>query len=164
MKIQTTQRGFQFVEFEDHNGQRCTLQQSSLALFEQPGMGAIWFGTGENRMHINLEQLKELIPHLEAWQENGDFTLKDHGLAAEECSTCKHWDKDGAEGDTSGVCTRLSQPNTAQDDRSAAKIAADAWKPEERQEGFVETFRIATWSDFHCSLFEPAAEAEAEAA
>lgn len=83
MEIQTTQRGFQLIEFEDHNGQHCTLQQSSVALFQQPGTSAIWFGTGDNRMHITFEQFKELMPHLEAWQENGDFTLKDHEPAAE---------------------------------------------------------------------------------
>lgn len=73
MEIKTTERGFELVEFEDYYGQHCSLQQSSLALYEQPGASAIWFGVGSARMHLSLEQVKALLPLLNNWVEGGSF-------------------------------------------------------------------------------------------
>ena len=42
-----TQRGFQVVEFSDYNGAECSLQQSSLAIFNPPGSSAIWLGVND---------------------------------------------------------------------------------------------------------------------
>ena len=73
MRIKKTNRGFELIEFRDRNGQQCSLQQSSVADYEQPGSSAIWFGVGDERMHIDLKQLKMLIPHLQAWINGGSF-------------------------------------------------------------------------------------------
>jgi hypothetical protein len=37
-------RGFPLVEFEDSYGEKCSIQASSLAKYEQPGISAIWLG------------------------------------------------------------------------------------------------------------------------
>ena len=73
MKIEKTERGFELIKFKDIYGSECSLQQSSIALYERPGTGAIWFGTEDNRMHINLELLEALMPYLENWLKNGSF-------------------------------------------------------------------------------------------
>ena len=73
MKIEKTERGFELIKFKDIYGSECSLQQSSIALCERPGTSAIWFGTEDNRMHINLELLKKLLPYLKNWVENGSF-------------------------------------------------------------------------------------------
>lgn len=73
MKVKKTERGFEIIHFKDFYGTDCSLQQSSLALYDQPGCSAIWFGQGDKRMHINLELMKELLPHLERWVKEGSF-------------------------------------------------------------------------------------------
>ena len=96
-KLERTGRGFQIIEFKDHNQEGCSLQQSSLALYEQPGTSAVWLGidnanpktfkpgTGwetvafpedtlfSTRMHLDLNQVKSLIKHLQDWVEHGQF-------------------------------------------------------------------------------------------
>lgn len=39
-----TSRGFQVIDFKDHHGEDCYIQQSSIASLAQPGAGAIWLG------------------------------------------------------------------------------------------------------------------------
>lgn len=81
---ETTSRGFEFIEFVDHNGEPCSLQQSSLAEFEQPGTSAIWLGCEKNaapvdghemapRMHLTYEQVTALVEHLQAWLDTGSL-------------------------------------------------------------------------------------------
>lgn len=84
-KIDHTGRGFELIKFKDRYGAECSLQQSSLADFEQPGSSAIWFGLcgnepkrhmGESlgmRMHLSFEQVKGLIPILQRWVDTGSF-------------------------------------------------------------------------------------------
>ena len=71
--VKTTQRGFQIIEFLDIYKNDCTLQQSSLALYEQPGAGAVWLGVGENRMHLDQALVKSLIATLQTWLDTGSF-------------------------------------------------------------------------------------------
>jgi len=73
MNIAKTQRGFQVIHFFDRNSQICSLQQSSLADYEPPGTSAVWFGVEDKRMHIDLEQMKDLLPHLKRWVKKGRF-------------------------------------------------------------------------------------------
>jgi hypothetical protein len=102
MKVTTTGRGFQIVEFTDHNGAPCSLQQSSAALYAKPGSSFVWFGpnnadpkimasqtpaggTGwvpypipENvllttRTHLDRKTVKKLISYLQNWLECGEF-------------------------------------------------------------------------------------------
>jgi hypothetical protein len=73
MKIEKTERGFELIEFKDIYGSECSLQQSSIAIYEKPGTSAIWFGVENNRMHIDFELLKKLLPYLQRWMKNGSF-------------------------------------------------------------------------------------------
>jgi len=73
MKIEKTERGFELIRFKDFYGAECSLQQSSLALYDKPGVSAIWFGKGDKRMHINLDLMKKLLPHLQRWVKDGSF-------------------------------------------------------------------------------------------
>jgi hypothetical protein len=101
--VETTARGFQFIDFSDHYDKKCSLQVSSLV--DEP---AIWLGldyaepevmasdaskvgvqTSETcgwvpypipkevllhtRMHLTEEQVRGLIHHLNNWLENGAF-------------------------------------------------------------------------------------------
>lgn len=71
--IKNTSRGFQLIEFSDINGEACSLQQSSLAIYEQPGTSAVWLGVGENRMHLNVDMVSNLVDVLSAWLKSGNF-------------------------------------------------------------------------------------------
>lgn len=73
MRIKKTNRGFELIEFQDYNGEACSLQQSSLAIYVKPGTSAIWLGTEPNRMHLTEKQLLKLLPHLKSWAETGSF-------------------------------------------------------------------------------------------
>lgn len=73
MKIKKTERGFELISFKDFYGAECSLQQSSLALYNRPGSSAIWFGQGDARMHISRELMEELLPHLQNWVKDGTF-------------------------------------------------------------------------------------------
>lgn len=101
MEKKKTERGFGYYEFEDTNGTKCTLQESSSAMEPK-----IWLGPSEanpqimasdakkmgievtantgwvpypvpdevlmtTRMHLNQEQAKELIKRLEYFVETG---------------------------------------------------------------------------------------------
>lgn len=108
MKVGKTNRGFQLIAFKDQYANECSLQQSSLALYREPGTSAIWLGVdnanpqimasktpqGGNgwvpynipedvslttRMHLNRWMVKRLIPHLQAWVDSGSFKIKKRG-------------------------------------------------------------------------------------
>ncbi len=72
--VKHTIKNFEIIEFYDRNNQICQLQQSSLADYEPPGSSAIWLGIKENRMHLNLTQVKILVNTLNNWIEFGSFT------------------------------------------------------------------------------------------
>lgn len=73
MEVGVTERGFEILEFKDHNDKDCSLQMSSLAIYEQPGTSAIWFGRDDERMHLEYDLVKELHTHLSNWLEHGSF-------------------------------------------------------------------------------------------
>lgn len=92
MTAAPTQRGFAAWEFDDLYGQKCSLQNSSLAT-----EGAIWIGvdnTGPNlegpnktrneqvsaRMHLSRKQVEQLLPLLHAFVEHGHIPQEaEHG-------------------------------------------------------------------------------------
>jgi len=99
MKIKHTQRGFARVEFKDGNGVSCSLQKSSAAEREHIWLGANTIGMkkfipgdgwedcpgfddkdaaiiyqANTRMHLTRRQVKALLPHLQAFVDNGDIT------------------------------------------------------------------------------------------
>lgn len=101
MKVQPTIRGFSYTEFKDSNGEVCTLQESSSY---EP---RIWLGAkevsvkylsngwkeldipaltgkdfvGNQRMHLNQTQVKELLPYLQYFVEHGE--LPNHEISPE---------------------------------------------------------------------------------
>jgi len=69
MKDSKTQKGFEITEFEDTYGVECSLQMSSSAEEDK-----IWLGVNHvnvYRMHLNREQVAELLPYLERFVETG---------------------------------------------------------------------------------------------
>lgn len=112
-EVEYTGRGFEIIGFDDCYGAKCSLQQSSLAVYEQPGTGAVWLGVDDaapqimksdavalglpvegpvegwmpyhvpkevlltTRMHLNLEQVKALIGHLQCWVQHGNLSTLD---------------------------------------------------------------------------------------
>jgi hypothetical protein len=91
MEIEKTNRGFNIAGFEDSNGEECSLQVSSSAIEPK-----IWLGidnpkpmmlTGNGweavplhkdvmlsgRMHLTIDQVKELLPHLNKFVETGEL-------------------------------------------------------------------------------------------
>lgn len=96
MKRKITDRGFSYIEFEDHYGSGCSLQKSSLATED-----AIWLGIDDpnpqimaskiidgatgwakypipedvlitTRMHLTIKQVEALIPILQNFLETGE--------------------------------------------------------------------------------------------
>jgi hypothetical protein len=98
-KLKTTSRGFNFREFTDRSGIKCSIQKSSLA-----DEDAIWLGADEiglkefvayrqpnawedvnleqtqshhyvanNQMHLTRQQVKKLLPILTYFVEAGDL-------------------------------------------------------------------------------------------
>lgn len=84
MQVKHTSRGFELIEFKDVNDCECSLQQSSLAIYEDPGTSAVWLGCEKNtephlgscsspRMHLNREQVAALVQRLNNWLSTGSF-------------------------------------------------------------------------------------------
>lgn len=77
MRVQKTNHGCRYVEFQDLYGKPCSLQESSLAI--EP---AIWFGVDLDygpftRMHLSRVQVQDLLPLLQHFVSTGD--LPDQG-------------------------------------------------------------------------------------
>ena len=71
MKVEETERGFGVISFKDKYGSECSLQESSIAT-----EACIWLGVDIDfrgnectRMHLTVEQVKELLPHLQKFVE-----------------------------------------------------------------------------------------------
>lgn len=97
VKLDATQRGFARGEFKDRNGEKCSIQKSSIATED-----CIWLGINDckpqvcvpgegwkpvpfphdtlftTRMHLNKKQVAALIPLLQRFVETGDVSeIKD---------------------------------------------------------------------------------------
>ena len=86
--VELTHRQFEIIQFKDRYDTPCSLQQSSIADYTEPGVSAVWLGidrqpgkhdgvfdtANQTRMHLDLKQVKALIAVLEMWVENGHFT------------------------------------------------------------------------------------------
>lgn len=94
MGIEKTKRGFAIYKFKDSYGKECSIQKSSaaaddfiwlgiekpsLSVFEDENMGKYittelpknWMV--DSRMHLNKEQVKELLRLLEKFVETGEI-------------------------------------------------------------------------------------------
>ena len=49
-------RGFPLIEFEDYYGNPCSLQASSLAIYQQPGTSAVWLGVDDAQPKVMASQ------------------------------------------------------------------------------------------------------------
>ncbi len=90
MKVDHTVRGFERIDFKDAYGEECSLQQSSvMGTCPTPGGSFVWLGinssvvtteagitSAPSRMHLNRNQVFELIQHLTHWHETGSFKGK----------------------------------------------------------------------------------------
>ena len=84
MEVRATERGFERIDFWDCNYRACSLQQSSLALFDYsrdallpPGSSALWLGVGDERMHLSTDHVEALIKHLMVWLDTGSLRITD---------------------------------------------------------------------------------------
>lgn len=80
MKVKRTERGFERIDFMDNSLGPCSVQQSSVILdypgsLQDPGSSALWLGRDNNRMHLDRDQVRELVAHLQAWLETGSLEL-----------------------------------------------------------------------------------------
>lgn len=90
-----TNRGFPLISFEDEYGETCSLQISSL----MGPQAFCWFGVANpsiqvmeqgkgwqpvqlpegavvgSRMHLSQDQVRALLPHLQAFAESGEFAF-----------------------------------------------------------------------------------------
>lgn len=59
-KQKKTGRGFPLVEFKDYYGTPCSIQASSLAIYQQPGTSAIWLGCDDAKPIVLASKAAEL--------------------------------------------------------------------------------------------------------
>lgn len=68
-QLQVASRGFSFFEFLDVQGEKCSLQESSLHI------PCVWFGRdkagGTARMHLTQEHVRQLIPQMRSFCSKG---------------------------------------------------------------------------------------------
>lgn len=102
MKTEYTERGFAIVRFIDEKGVSCSIQKSSLATNDCIWLGASDIGLkrfepyigwsdvqlpdggqrsityiANNRMHLDQEQVKALLPYLQYFAEHGELPPHD---------------------------------------------------------------------------------------
>lgn len=104
MSASKTNRGFDLVQFKDANGKDCSLQCSSAIgdhddSFDRPGSSFVWLGVDNpipkllaknegwkpmslpegvllnGRMHLNREQVGQLVVRLQRWLHVGSVLL-----------------------------------------------------------------------------------------
>lgn len=51
-KVKRTARGFDLLEFQDCYKSACSLQASSLAVYEKPGTSAVWLGVDDPQPQV----------------------------------------------------------------------------------------------------------------
>lgn len=66
--LKKTRRGFLLGEFRDHNGEPCSIQESSVAT--EP---CLWLGSEAARMHLTRIQAVDLVRHLQRFIETGSL-------------------------------------------------------------------------------------------
>jgi len=72
-KISATEKGFPIIIFKDYYGMECSVEMSTLALYEQPGSSALWIGPDKKRMHMERDQVISLVMVLDSWLQTGEF-------------------------------------------------------------------------------------------
>ena len=89
-----TDRGFPLVKFKDHYEKECSLQASSLALYAQPGISAVWLGADRETPKI---MAKDALKHgIKTTETTGwvDYPIPDEVLI----SSHMHLNREQVEG------------------------------------------------------------------
>jgi len=95
VKIERTQRGFRLATFVDYNGERCSIQESSIAT--QP---MLWLGCKSGthhhgeclaRMHLTQAMAMDLLPMLEHFVETGELPDKAECPDSASCHGAMKW-------------------------------------------------------------------------
>lgn len=81
MKIDKTDKGFEIIEYPNYlgSGEYTRLAQQSSAIGDyddslcKPGSSFLWIG---KHHHLNREEIKDLIEHLQYWLCGGSFHKK----------------------------------------------------------------------------------------
>lgn len=55
MNFRSTDRGFAIIEFDDRNGDPCSMQKSSAA-----NSDLFWLGRNTDRMHLSMDDVEKL--------------------------------------------------------------------------------------------------------
>ncbi len=76
MDVTKTGRGFDLIEFKDYYEKPCYIQQSSCIDnsqegWDNPGSSFLWMGMDDHGMHLSIDQVEEIITHLQKWAETG---------------------------------------------------------------------------------------------
>jgi len=106
-KVKRTPRGFELIEFADFKGHACSLQQSSLALYDKPGVSAVWMGPDDAKPIILAHHAARLgikTHRTDGWvaypvPKEVSFTTRMHLTRDEVESLIKHltaWLKTGS--------------------------------------------------------------------
>ena len=72
-KLESTDKGFPVIDFTDSHGTECSVEMSTLAHNEQPGTSALWIGPDKKRMHLERNQVIQLMYVLDSWLRTGEF-------------------------------------------------------------------------------------------
>lgn len=94
MDIKQTERGFDYSEFTDSYGEKCSLQMSSSAMepkiwlgIDKPSLTVFEENMGKyvntpmpktfmvsSRMHLTMDMVKQLLPALQRFAETGEIS------------------------------------------------------------------------------------------
>lgn len=78
MKYSEIRGGWGFVAFEDHHGNKCSIQECSVA------DEAIWMGRhSPERMILNRDQIEEIIRILQTFVDTGSLCVPDESEAGQ---------------------------------------------------------------------------------
>lgn len=105
--VRRTPRNFQYISFEDYDGNDCELLQSSLVGGTRPGSAAVRLvmpisAARKASMHLDATQVAQLVATLASWLVTGSFELP-------AVPDCKHdlIFRDAAGNERCAVCLAL---------------------------------------------------------
>ena len=85
MKVVRSERGFERIVHDSYANEPvpdCTLVGASSAIgnyedsWDRPGSSFLWIGNTDHAMHINRDEVRELIVHLQSWVESGNLAIE----------------------------------------------------------------------------------------
>lgn len=95
MKVTTTARGYQSIQFVDQAG-HCGIAEQSGGVdhanptADVPGSSYLLLGRQDAPLQLNIDQVGELVEHLQKWLEEGKFTSSAPQTTAKAERGAKH--------------------------------------------------------------------------